>query len=187
MHDIDDGVTPFWTYSPSGQPPQWRRADGDGIAKADRLFFTRFSLRRHRVRAASGVVLELMEMIPPAEQTPFLTRSRRRAGPITGNTLTQAMSYFARRTTGDNDAAETWWADPDVVRTTAQLSPRSGTWSRARNTHRRDHQRARRRERAMNTELTPNSCSRASPSGWRRRTTPRTLYPAHNLEKERWQ
>ena len=29
-----------------------------------------------------------------------------------GNTLTQAMSYFARRITGDDDAAKTWRADP---------------------------------------------------------------------------
>ena len=61
---------------------------------------------------ARGVVLELMETIPPAEQFLFPTRSRRRAGSITGNTLTQAMSYFARRTTGDDDAAETWRANP---------------------------------------------------------------------------
>jgi integrase len=61
---------------------------------------------------ARGIVLELLEMIPPTEQFLFPTRSRRRAGPITGNTLTKAMDYFTRRVTGDDDAAKTWRADP---------------------------------------------------------------------------
>ena len=43
---------------------------------------------------ARGVVLDLLEMIQPAEQFLFPTRSRRRVGPITGNTLTQAMSLL---------------------------------------------------------------------------------------------
>jgi integrase len=61
---------------------------------------------------ARGIVLELLAMIPPTEQFLLPTRSRRRAGPIAGNTLTKAMIYFTRRLTGDDDAARTWRADP---------------------------------------------------------------------------
>jgi integrase len=61
---------------------------------------------------ACGIVLDLLGMIPPAEQFLFPTRSRRRAGPIAGSTLTKAMAYFTRRTTGDDDAVGTWRADP---------------------------------------------------------------------------
>jgi hypothetical protein len=43
----------FWTYSPSGQPPQWRRARNDNTALDDRKFFARSPLRRHRFYRAS--------------------------------------------------------------------------------------------------------------------------------------
>ena len=43
---------------------------------------------------ARGVVLELLEMISPPEQFLLPTRSSRRAGPIAGNALTDAMAYF---------------------------------------------------------------------------------------------
>jgi integrase len=61
---------------------------------------------------ARDIVLELRELIPHAEPFLFPTRSRRRAGSITGGALTQAMRYFTRRVTGDDDAAKTWRADP---------------------------------------------------------------------------
>jgi integrase len=61
---------------------------------------------------ARGIVLELLAMIPPSEEFLLPTCSRHRAGPITGITLTQAMAYFTRRITGDDDAARTWRADP---------------------------------------------------------------------------
>ena len=61
---------------------------------------------------AREVVLELLATIEPGEQYLFPTRSRQRSGPVRGNTLSQFMSYFARRTTGDDDAAKTWRADP---------------------------------------------------------------------------
>ena len=51
-------------------------------------------------------------MIPPTELFLFPTSSRRRAGPIAGNALTEAMAYFTCRMTGDDDAAKTWRADP---------------------------------------------------------------------------
>jgi len=61
---------------------------------------------------ARGIVLELLETIPPTEEFLLPTRSSRRAGPITGNTLTRTMVHFTRRVTGDDDAARTWRADP---------------------------------------------------------------------------
>jgi integrase len=61
---------------------------------------------------ARGVVLDLLEMIPPTEKFLFPTRSSRRAGPVASNTLTRAMSRFVRRVTGDDDASKTWRADP---------------------------------------------------------------------------
>jgi integrase len=60
---------------------------------------------------AREVVLELLATIEPGEQYLFPTRSRQRSGPVRGNTLSQFMSYFAHRTTGDDDAAKTWRAD----------------------------------------------------------------------------
>jgi hypothetical protein len=38
----------------------------------------------------------------------FPTRSTRRKGPMRGNTLTQAMDFFANRLSGDDDAIRTW-------------------------------------------------------------------------------
>ena len=61
---------------------------------------------------AREVVLELLATIEPGEQYLFPTRSRQRSGAVRGNTLSQFMSYFARRTTGDDDAAKSWRADP---------------------------------------------------------------------------
>ena len=53
-----------------------------------------------------------MAAIEPDEQYLFPTRSRQRSGPVRGNTLSQFMSDFARRTPGDDYAAKTWRADP---------------------------------------------------------------------------
>ena len=61
---------------------------------------------------ARGVVLDLLKMIPPTDQFLIPTRSGRRGGPITGNTLTQAMAYCSARITGDDEAARSWRADP---------------------------------------------------------------------------
>jgi integrase len=46
---------------------------------------------------ARHVILDLLGMIGPAEQFLFPTRSLRRAGPMRGNSLTQAMTYFSAR------------------------------------------------------------------------------------------
>jgi hypothetical protein len=66
-------------------------------------------------------------MIGPAEQFLFPTRSLRRAGPMRGNSLTQAMTYFSARvaatqngqiggstlaTAATTDTIETWKALP---------------------------------------------------------------------------
>ena len=61
---------------------------------------------------AREVVLELLATIEPGEQYLFPTRSRQRSGPVRGNTFSHFMIYFARRTTGYDDAAKTWRADP---------------------------------------------------------------------------
>ena len=60
---------------------------------------------------ARECVLELLAMIEPAEQFLFPTRSTRRKGPMRGNTLTQAMDFFANRLSGDDDAIRTWLAE----------------------------------------------------------------------------
>jgi integrase len=58
---------------------------------------------------ARATMLELLSMIAPEEKYLFPTRSKRRAGPILGNSLTQAMDYFSGREHGD--AGKTWAAD----------------------------------------------------------------------------
>jgi integrase len=60
---------------------------------------------------ARECVLGLLAMIEPAEQWLFPTRSKKRKGPMRGNTLTQAMDFFANRLTGDDDAIRTWQAE----------------------------------------------------------------------------
>ena len=65
---------------------------------------------------ARATVIELLGMIEPGERFLFPTRSAKRSGPMRGNSLTQAMEYFAKRLTrgafGDQgDAARTWGAD----------------------------------------------------------------------------
>jgi integrase len=62
--------------------------------------------------AARAIVIELLEMIGPNGEHLFPTRSRRRVGPMRGNSLTQAMDYFSRRVTGQGEAARTWRLDP---------------------------------------------------------------------------
>jgi integrase len=58
---------------------------------------------------ARETVLDLLAMIEPGEQFLFPTRSRKRKGPIRGNTLTQAMDYFSERDHGG--AGDTWGDD----------------------------------------------------------------------------
>jgi integrase len=60
------------------------------------------------VPAARAIVLDLLEMIGPEEQYLFPTRSRKRKGPMRGNSLTQAMDYFSQRVKGTDDASRTW-------------------------------------------------------------------------------
>lgn len=60
---------------------------------------------------ARDTVLELLERISPSEQFLFPTRSRRRKGPMRGNTITQAMTYFAARL-GSEPTARSWKAEP---------------------------------------------------------------------------
>jgi integrase len=62
--------------------------------------------------AARTIVIELLEMLGPNDQHLFPTRSQRRLGPIRGNSLTQAMDYFSRRLSGQDEAARTWRLDP---------------------------------------------------------------------------
>ncbi len=59
---------------------------------------------------ARETVLELLALIEPAEQFLFPTRSRKRNGPIRGNTLTQAQDFFGKRL--KKAEAATWRADP---------------------------------------------------------------------------
>jgi len=61
---------------------------------------------------ARETVVDLLALIGADEPYLFPTRSRRRVGPITGNTLTQAMAYYSGRITGDDEAARSWRADP---------------------------------------------------------------------------
>jgi integrase len=71
---------------------------------------------------ARATVLDLLATIEQSEQFLFPTRSRRRWGPVRGNTLTQAMDYFGERLAGNIDAIRTWKADRptphDLRRTT---------------------------------------------------------------------
>lgn len=46
---------------------------------------------------ALDTVLDLLKLIEPSEQFIFATRSRRRTGPMRGNSLTQGMDDFGRR------------------------------------------------------------------------------------------
>src|SRR5262245_39894555 len=64
------------------------------------------------VPLAADIVIELLAELEPSAQDLLPTRSRRRAGPIRGNTLTQAMDYFGRRLTGDAIAVRTWRTEP---------------------------------------------------------------------------
>src|SRR5262245_4293087 len=64
------------------------------------------------VPLARDVVLELLGAIEPGDQYLLPTRSRRRKGHLSGNSLTQAMDYFGRRLTGDGVAVRTWLAEP---------------------------------------------------------------------------
>jgi integrase len=61
---------------------------------------------------ARATVIDLLELIGPEEQFLFPTRSRRRVGPIRPNSLTQAMDYFGRRLTGQDEAERTWKLEP---------------------------------------------------------------------------
>jgi integrase len=60
---------------------------------------------------ARECVLNLLTMIEPSEQWLFPTRSKKRKGPMPGNSLTQAMALFANRLTGDDEAIRTWLAE----------------------------------------------------------------------------
>jgi integrase len=60
---------------------------------------------------ARETILELLAMIEPAEQFLFPTRSKKRKGPMRGNSLTQAMSFLGDRLAGDDDAIRTWLAE----------------------------------------------------------------------------
>lgn len=64
---------------------------------------------------ARETILELLALIDRGEKFLLPTRSTKRRGPIRGNTLTQAMDFFARRLvaapTGLRDAMMTWKAD----------------------------------------------------------------------------
>jgi integrase len=75
------------------------------------------------VPLARDVLLELLGVIEPGDQYLLPTRSRRRKGHLSGNSLTQAMDYFGRRLTGDAVAVRTWLAEPptphDLRRTVA--------------------------------------------------------------------
>jgi hypothetical protein len=57
-------------------------------------------------------VLELLDAIEPGDQYLLPTRSRRRKGHLSGNSLTQAMDYFGRRLTRDAVSVRTWLAEP---------------------------------------------------------------------------
>jgi len=61
---------------------------------------------------ARTTVMELQDLIGPEDQILFPTRSRRRAGPMRPNSLTQAMDYFGRRLTGDDEVVRQWQIDP---------------------------------------------------------------------------
>jgi integrase len=60
---------------------------------------------------ARETILELLAMIEPGDEWLFPTRSRRRGGPMRGNSLTQAMDFFCDRLAGDDDATRTWRAE----------------------------------------------------------------------------
>jgi integrase len=64
------------------------------------------------VPLARDLILELLAELEPGAEYLLPTRSRRRQGPIRGNSLTQAMDYFGRRLTGDAIAVRTWRAEP---------------------------------------------------------------------------
>jgi integrase len=64
------------------------------------------------VPLAADIVIELLAELEPSAQDLLPTRSRRRAGPIRGNTLTQAMDYFGQRLTGNARAVRTWRTEP---------------------------------------------------------------------------
>ena len=68
---------------------------------------------------ARETVLELLGMIGPGDEWLFPTRSKRRKGPMRGNSLTQAMNFYANRLAAGNcpraddlsDATRTWLAE----------------------------------------------------------------------------
>jgi integrase len=60
---------------------------------------------------ARETILELLAMIEPGEEWLFPTRSKKRRGPMRGNSLTQAMDFFSDRLAGDDDAVRTWRAE----------------------------------------------------------------------------
>jgi integrase len=64
------------------------------------------------VPLAADIVLELLAELKADDEYLLPTRSRRRAGPIRGNTLTQAMDYFSRRLAGGATAIKTWRTEP---------------------------------------------------------------------------
>ena len=63
------------------------------------------------VPLARDVALELLARIEPAAEYLLPTRSRRRKGPVRGNSLTQAMDNFGCRLTGDTMVVRTWGGD----------------------------------------------------------------------------
>jgi integrase len=59
---------------------------------------------------ARDTVIELLEMIGPNDEYLLPARSQR-GGPMSANSLWQAMAYFGDRIAGDDDAIRTWKAD----------------------------------------------------------------------------
>jgi integrase len=64
------------------------------------------------VPLARDVVLELLAGLEPSAEFLLPTRSRRRQGPLRGNSLTQAMDNFGRRLAGDAIVVRAWRAEP---------------------------------------------------------------------------
>jgi integrase len=77
---------------------------------------------------ARHVILDLLGMIGPAEQFLFPTRSLRRAGPMRGNSLTQAMTYFSARVAATQsrqigDSASVTATTTDPIESWSALAP----------------------------------------------------------------
>jgi integrase len=113
------------------------RAQLENIADPDRALWhiPGPQTKRHRLKKptpdhvlplsplARETVLELLAMIEPAEEWLFPTRSKKRRGPMRGNSLTQAMDFFGNRIVGEDDASRTWRAErptPHDLRRTAE-------------------------------------------------------------------